>query len=84
MASKVHYSPEIKWNAVNMKLAGHSSSEIMKSLGIRNDTQIKIWMRWYRNRCNSTPAMAWIDGLDVHSELFLLLFSHSKAKCSKY
>jgi hypothetical protein len=33
--------PEVKWNAINMKLAGHSKHEIMKVLGIRNDTQIE-------------------------------------------
>jgi transposase-like protein len=41
-----HYSPEVKWNAVNMKLAGHSKHEIMKVLGIKNDTQIETWVRW--------------------------------------
>jgi len=30
-------------------------------------------------QCDWTPAMARIDGLDVHGELFLLRFSHSKA-----
>lgn len=32
-----------------MKLAGHSTCEIMKVLGIKNDTQIGTWMNWYRN-----------------------------------
>lgn len=41
MANKVHYPPEVKWNAVNMKLAGHSTSESMKLLGIKHKTQIK-------------------------------------------
>lgn len=49
MEKRVHYSPEVKWNAVNMKLTGHSTCEIMKVLGIKNDTQIETWMRWYRN-----------------------------------
>jgi hypothetical protein len=33
MAKKSHYPPELKWKAVNMKLAGHSSPQIMKVLG---------------------------------------------------
>lgn len=49
MGTRVHYAVEVKWNAVNMKLAGYSNSDVMKSLGIRNDTQIETWMRWYRN-----------------------------------
>jgi transposase len=46
---RVHYPTEVKWKAVNMKLDGHSQREIMKVLGISNDTQIETWMRWYRN-----------------------------------
>lgn len=49
VANKVDYPPEVKWNAVNMKLAGHSTSEIMKHLGIKHKTQIKTWLKWYRN-----------------------------------
>lgn len=49
MANKVHYPPEVKWKAVNMKLAGHSACEIMKVLGIKNESQIWTWIRWYRN-----------------------------------
>ena len=44
---RVHYPPEVKLNAVNMRLAGHSKQEIMKALGIKNDTQIETWVRWY-------------------------------------
>lgn len=49
VAKKVHYSPEVKWDAVNMKLAGRSTVEVMTVLGIRSKTQIKRWMSWYRN-----------------------------------
>lgn len=46
---RVHYPTEVKWKAINMKLAGHSKTEIKKVLGIKNDTQIKTWMKWYLN-----------------------------------
>lgn len=49
MSKKVHYSPEVKWKAVEMKLSGKSNAEIMEELNIKNRAQIKIWMRWYRN-----------------------------------
>lgn len=49
MGTRVHYAAKVKWNAVNLKLApNYSNSDIMKSLGIRNNTQIQTWMRWYR------------------------------------
>lgn len=48
MANRVHYPPELKWKAVNMKLAGHSTTEIMKTLGIKHKTQVGTWMSWYR------------------------------------
>ena len=41
MGTRVHHPVEVKWNAVNMKLAGYSSSEAMKILGIKNNTQAK-------------------------------------------
>jgi transposase len=49
VANRVHYPPEVKWNAVSMKITGHSTREVMRVLGIKNDTQIETWMRWYRN-----------------------------------
>lgn len=49
MANKVYYPPEVKWKAVTMRLAGHSKHEIMNVLGIKNDTQVETWMRWYLN-----------------------------------
>lgn len=48
MARKVHYPPEVKLNAVKMKLAGRSTCEIMNVLGIKNESQVRTWMRWYR------------------------------------
>ncbi len=32
-----------------MRLAGVPVKEVMEQLTIRNKTQIKTWMRWYRN-----------------------------------
>lgn len=49
VAKRTHYPTEVKWNAINLKLAGQSTHEIMNVLGIKNDTQIETWMRWYRN-----------------------------------
>lgn len=31
-----------------MRLAGVPVKEVMEKLGIRNVTQLKVWMKWYR------------------------------------
>jgi transposase-like protein len=46
---KKTYPAELKLKAVSMKLAGQSSREIAKELGITNASQIRIWMMWHRN-----------------------------------
>lgn len=43
------YSPGVKYQAVQMKLAGKPMKEIMKELGIKNESQVKTWVRWFRN-----------------------------------
>ncbi|PIL12459.1 transposase, partial [Listeria monocytogenes SHL017] len=47
--TKVMYPAEIKEKAIKMKLAGKSTKEIMRTLNIKNPTQVKTWWRWYRN-----------------------------------
>lgn len=49
MRTRVSYPVEIKMKAVEMRLAGVPVKEIMDELNIRNKTQIKTWMRWYKN-----------------------------------
>jgi transposase len=44
------YTSEIKWAVVRDKLEGKlTTREIMDKYQIKNDSQIKTWMRWYRN-----------------------------------
>jgi len=44
------YSSEIKWAVVKDKMNGElTNKEIMEKYGIKNYSQIKTWMRWYRN-----------------------------------
>ncbi|PPB08839.1 hypothetical protein C4A77_06010 [Brevibacillus laterosporus] len=49
MATRVSYPMEIKMKAVEMRLAGIPVKEVMDQLCIKNKTQLKTWMRWYRN-----------------------------------
>ena len=49
MSTRVHYSPEIKWKAIDMKLNGSTKKEVMNKLGIKNKSQIMTWLRWYKN-----------------------------------
>jgi len=43
------YSSEVKWAVVKDKLSGElTTKEIMEKHGIKNESQIKTWMKWYR------------------------------------
>jgi len=46
---KKAYSLETKLACIEMKKAGKSNNVIMETLGIKNDSQIYTWMRWYEN-----------------------------------
>ena len=45
MSSRVHYSPEIRWKAIDMKLNGSTKKEVMNKLGIKNKSQIMAQLR---------------------------------------
>ncbi|WP_018931991.1 helix-turn-helix domain-containing protein, partial [Gracilibacillus lacisalsi] len=50
MGKKMVYPEEIKREVIRLKLSGElTNKEIMEKFGIKNKTQIKTWMRWYRN-----------------------------------
>lgn len=43
------YSSETKWAVVKDKMSGLlTTKEIMEKHGIKNVSQIKTWMKWYR------------------------------------
>ncbi|QQC96534.1 IS3 family transposase [Mammaliicoccus sciuri] len=46
---RVAYSVETKYKVVEMKLKGYSTREIMDALNIKNESQVKVWWKWYRN-----------------------------------
>jgi len=44
------YSSEVKWAVVKDKLSGKlTNREIMEKHGIKSESQIHTWMRWYRS-----------------------------------
>lgn len=49
MSTRVSYPEETKMKAIEMRLAGVPVREVMEQLNVRNKTQLKTWMRWYRN-----------------------------------
>ena len=49
MGTRVSYPAEVKLRAVELRLAGVPVKEVMEQLNIRNRTQLKTWMRWYRS-----------------------------------
>ena len=48
MGTRVSSPVEVKQKAVEMRLAGVPMKEIMQELNIKNNTQIKTWVRWYK------------------------------------
>nr|WP_106406058.1 helix-turn-helix domain-containing protein [Paenibacillus solani] len=48
LATRVSYPFELKMKAIEMRLEGVPVREVMEQLGIRNKTQLKTWMKWYR------------------------------------
>ncbi len=48
LKTRVHYPEETKWKVIEMKKDGYSNRTIMEKLGIKNVSQIKTWMKWYR------------------------------------
>jgi transposase len=50
MGKKMFYPEEIKREVVRLKLLGElTNKEIMEKFGIKNKTQIKTWVRWFKN-----------------------------------
>lgn len=49
MGTRVSYPAEVKLRAVELRLAGVPVKEVMEQLNIRNRTQLKTWMLWYRS-----------------------------------
>ena len=50
MAKKrVAYSVDTKNKAVEMKLQGYTTKQVMQELNIKNETQVETWFRWYKN-----------------------------------
>ncbi|QKS02850.1 IS3 family transposase [Bacillus halotolerans] len=48
MGTRVSYPIEVKQKAVEMRLAGVPTKEIMQELNIRNKTQVQTWVRWHK------------------------------------
>ena len=46
---RVAYSVDTKNKAVEMKLQGYSTKQVMQELNIKNKTQVETWFRWYKN-----------------------------------
>ncbi|MGE7875722.1 IS3 family transposase, partial [Bacillus paramycoides] len=49
MGTRVSYPVEVKMKAIEMRLAKVPVKEVLEELNIRNKTQLKTWMQWYRN-----------------------------------
>ena len=48
MGTRVSYPIEVKMKAIELRLKGVPRKQVMHELNIRNETQLKTWMKWYR------------------------------------
>lgn len=48
LATRVSYPLEIKMKAIELRLAGVPTREVMEHLNIRNESQVKTWLRWFQ------------------------------------
>ncbi|QKS04300.1 IS3 family transposase [Bacillus halotolerans] len=48
MGTRMSYPIEVKQKAVEMRLAGVPTKEIMQELNIKNKTQVQTWVRWHK------------------------------------
>ncbi len=48
--NRAAYSVNTKNKAVEMKLQGYSTKQVMLEVNIKNKTQVETWYRWYKNR----------------------------------
>ena len=48
MGTRVSYPVEVKMKAIEMRLAGIPVKEVLATLTIRNHSQLKTWMKLYR------------------------------------
>lgn len=48
MGTRVSYPAEVKMKAIEMKLLGIPAKQILNELNIKNVSQLKTWMKWYK------------------------------------
>ena len=49
MGTNRFYPEDVKREVIRLKLEGQTSNqELMKQFGIKNESQIKTWVRWYK------------------------------------
>lgn len=49
MSTRVSYPFEVKMKAIEMRKAGIPVKQVLEELNIKNHSQLKIWMKWYRD-----------------------------------
>lgn len=49
MGTRVSYPVEVKMMAIEIRLVKVPIKEVMEELNLRNYTQLRTWMRWYRD-----------------------------------
>ena len=66
--TRVAYSVDTKNKALEMKLQGYSTKQIMLELNIKNKTQVKTWFRWYKNGKLIVSTNRWVNNIHTRKE----------------
>ena len=75
---RVAYSVDTKNKAVEMKLQGYTTKQVMQELNIKNETQVKTWFRWYKNGETHTGYVT-----ALYPEQLVLNFQSKTKHCKK-
>ena len=65
---RVAYSVDTKNKAVEMKLQGYSTKQIMQELNIKNETQVETWFRWYKMEKLIVSTNRWGNNIPIIKE----------------
>ena len=65
---RVAYSVDTKNKAVEMKLQGYTTKQVMQELNIKNETQVETWFRWYKNGETHRSTNRWGNNILMKKE----------------
>ena len=66
--NRVAYSADIKNKAVEMKLQGYSTKQVMQELNIKNKTQVETWLDGIKMEKHIVSTNRWVNNILMKKE----------------